>query len=145
MLSSLPVSDAQNDIDRERMELSLRDISTRIARLAIALGMPLQTEENLRLATILPEPIALESERRAIEDRRAGHRTASGLDRRVRGKREELRGLIVLRYGIEKSLVDSLGVVVARQVMETVEIQLQHEGFQPGADGIDLAALPHGD
>jgi hypothetical protein len=55
--------------------------------------------------------------------------------------REELRGLLVLRYGVTTRFTQKLGAEVTRDLFICAEEKLLREGFRPGADGIDLRAL----
>jgi hypothetical protein len=63
------------------------------------------------------------------------------MERRTSRTWEELRGLIVLRYDIQKHYVEQVGVVVTRQILEDAETSLERQGFKPGEDGIDIARL----
>ena len=123
----------------DRMEHSIVELNARIARLAIALGISLDNEEHI--ASVLHEapPPAVPVERRA--DRQGHGRPWGGLDRRVAHTRRELRGLIVMRYGIEKSFVDQVGASATRQIMIDVEAHMSREGFKAGADGVNLESL----
>ena len=113
----------------QRMALSIEEINARIARLALALGVSLQTEGVL--SGLLQEPPA-QTEARPFQ---------STPERRVAGKWLELRGLLVLRYGVEKRYVDQVGVSLTRQILVETEAHMLREGFQSGADGIDLHRL----
>ena len=113
----------------QRMALSIEEINARIARLALALGVSLQTEGVL--SGLLQEPLA-QTEVRPFQ---------STPERRVAGKWLELRGLLVLRYGVEKRYVDQVGVSLTRQILVETEAHMLREGFQSGADGIDLHRL----
>lgn len=50
------------------------------------------------------------------------------------------RGLIVMRYGIEKRFVDQVGAPATRQIMIDAEAHMSREGFS-WADGVDLKGL----
>lgn len=113
----------------QRMALSIEEINARIARLALALGVSLQTEGGLSQLLHGPKP---ELEPHAFQ---------STPERRVATKWLELRGLLVLRYGVEKRYVDEVGVSVTRQILVETEAHMLREGFQSGADGIDLNRL----
>jgi hypothetical protein len=113
----------------QRMALSIEELNARIARLALALGVSLQTEGAL--SQLLHGPQA-ETE---------PHPFQSTPERRVAGKWLELRGLLVLRYGVEKRCVDRVGVSATRQILVQTEAHMLREGFQYGADGIDLHRL----
>ena len=103
-----------------RGELMLRKgvafevLNKRIARLAIALGLELDTDVGLREA--------LES-----VDPPSPHAHAF---------QEELRGLLTLRYQMEKQLVDEVGSEAMHRMVSEVEQHMERMGFKPGVDGI---------
>ena len=119
----------------EAIESSFEALNARIARLAIALGVSLETDQAI--TTLMSEhPLqAATPERRLVVDRRGASRTSPGPDRRLALKREELRGLLVLRYSVETSYVAQHGVVTTRQILVESEAHLVRDGFKPGADG----------
>ena len=121
------------------MEHSIEDLNTRIARLAIALGISLDNEEHIACVLHAPPPETVPVERRA--DRNGLGRPWGGLNRRVAHTRQELRGLIVMRYGIEKTFVDQVGAPATRQIMIAAEAHMSREGFKAGADGVDLQGM----
>lgn len=114
------------------MELLMEEVNSRIVRLSIGLGISLKDETSLALAT---------SERRTSTDRRSGSRASTGMERRIDCKRAELRGLLIMRYGIQQKVVEQVGVTHARFIMTTAEAHLERDGFSPGADGIDLKRM----
>lgn len=125
----------------EAIESSFDALNARIARLAIALGVSLETDAAI--TTLMHEhPLqALPNERRLSVDRRSPSRTSQGPDRRLAHKREELRGLLVLRYGVETRYVNQHGVVATRQILVESEAHLVRDGFKPGADGPHVGRL----
>jgi len=123
------------------MESSIEALNARIARLAIGLGVSLSSEEDVRQVINRKSMSAMTHERRAIADPRTTTRTGSGADRRVAQKWEELRGLLVLRYGVEARYVDQVGVINTRHILTEAEAHLERDGFKPGADGINLDRL----
>jgi hypothetical protein len=123
----------------DRMEHSIEEINARIARLAIALGISLDNEDDLASVLHAPPQEPVPVDRRA--DRHGHGRPWGGLDRRVAHTRQELRGLIVLRYDIEKDFVDRVGAPATRKIMIDAEAHLAREGFKAGADGVDLEGL----
>jgi hypothetical protein len=136
--------DSPSDVDAQvrylqQMVSSIEAINARIARLAMALGVTLANEHEV--AEVMSRPVALLQERRDTPERRAGPRSGSGPERRVAHLREELRGLLVLRYSVEKHCVEDAGVTVTQQIMAEAEAHLLRRGFKPGADGIDLDHL----
>lgn len=132
---SLDPADAQLRM-LARNEALLHDINARIARLAIALGVSLHSEQEISDAIhgLQAQPVPVE--RRGTGERRTGARSG-GAERRVSYVREELRGLLVLRYDAQTRLVAELGVRVTRGIMANAEAQLDRDGFAPGADGVD--------
>lgn len=99
----------------QRMEASIEALNARIARLAIGLGVTLANRDEM--ARVMHEHQPHEHQW------------------------EELRGLLVLRYDIETSYVDQVGVNATYHIMLEAEQHLVREGFEPGADGIDLDRL----
>lgn len=112
-----------------RMELSIEALNARIARLAIALDVSLKSDDeiarvmNRHLVPAVP------------------HENQANPDHHMAYKWEELRGLLVLRYGVETRYVDQIGVIATRQILIEAEAHLVREGFNPGDDGIDLDRL----
>lgn len=134
-----------NDAESDRllrMELGLEELNARIARLAIALGVSLDRDDLVaQLMHQLP-PAQVPVERRSgPAERRTTVRPGAGPDRRRAHKLTELRGLLVLRYSVEKSYVDQVGVTATRQMLVEAEEHLARDGFKPGADGINLTTL----
>jgi hypothetical protein len=113
----------------QRMEASFEELNARIARLAIALGVSLENENEL--ARVMHQ----------LQGQTESHSVQSTPERRHACNWTELRGLLVLRYGMEKRLVDEVGVTVTRQLLVEAEAHLVRLGFQPGADGLDLPRL----
>ena len=135
------------------MESSIEVLNARIARLAIGLGISLKNDfemAHVMLRQQVPDGL---TERRLTPDRREATRADAGPDRRVSThlystsdvrvarQLEELRGLLVLRYSMETSYVDEVGVTATREILVEAEMHLMRDGFEPGADGIDLNRL----
>ncbi len=119
----------------EAIESSFDALNARIARLAIALGVSLETDDAVT-ALMSEHPLqAVSPDRRLSSDRRSTSRSSPGPDRRLAHKREELRGLLVLRYGVETRYVNQHGVLATRQILVESEAHLVRDGFKPGADG----------
>jgi hypothetical protein len=59
-------------------------------------------------------------------------------ERRHAHKREELRGLLVLRYHLEVTSLNDNGWTMTREVLVQAEDHLVRQGFKPGADGLGL-------
>lgn len=104
----------------DRMTSSFEAINARIVRLAIALDISLQNDDEVAQAM-------------------CRHQSTSDL--LMANKREELRGLLVLRYGIQTRYVDEVGIVATRQILIEAEEHLVRKGFKPGDDGVNLERL----
>lgn len=117
-----------------RLDHTVVALNERIARLAIALGVSLEHEEDVR--RVLQHKPAT---RAPSHDAHAPPHNDSHHD--MSHVWTELRGLLVMRYGIEKHIADDLGASVTRRVFEQAEAQLASEGFKPGADGLDMSPL----
>lgn len=125
--------------DLDRREAFLADLNARIARLAIALHVPLQSDDDVVAAMQSLNDCAQDPVLQAVaEDYSPEHIGEHGAQRRLSGLRAELRGLLVMRYGVEQRCVEQLGVQATHQIMADAEAQLQREGFRPGADGVNL-------
>lgn len=105
----------------QRLSESVERLNARIARLAVALDVSLEKDIDIEHAL-----------------QRSTQTNATPRERRMR---EELRGLLVLRYGVAMRYTQKLGAEVTRDIFIYAEEKLQREGFRPGADGIDLRAL----
>jgi hypothetical protein len=136
----VPESDSQTQ-HLAHMESSIEALNVRIARLAIGLGVSLTSDADV--AQVLRRQPALPTllERRLAKDTPPALPAGSGADRRKAHQWEELRGLLVLRYGVETRFVDLLGVGVTRQLLVDAEAHMVRDGFRPGADGMDLDRL----
>ena len=102
-----------------RKGAALEGLNKRIARLAIALGLELDTDVGLRdaLEPVVPFP---------------SHRhTFQG----------ELRGLLTLRFQMEKRLADEVGAEAMQRMVAEVELHMESIGFKHGADGIHESQL----
>jgi hypothetical protein len=138
----------ERDLDHERqvllqsMESSIEALNARIARLAIGLGVALDNEAELAHLLSHQHPASpVAHERRSHSGDLDTTHLGANPDRRLAHKHEELRGLLVMRYGIETRYVDEVGVLATRQIMVAVEEHLERDGFKPGADGIHLDRL----
>ena len=127
--------------EQQRMERTIEELSSRIARLAIGLGISLQTDHEVSQAMSHPAATPVPQERRAAAERRDVSRTGSTADRRQSHLREELRGLLVMRYDIEVHYVQAVGVVATQHILVETEAHLARDGFRPGASGVDLDRL----
>ena len=110
-----------------RRESTVTDLTMRIARLAIALGLKLDEEQDvhrvLHHASMPTHPEASSSHH--------------GVHLRARAW-AELRGLLVLRYDLERHLIEDMGLQLSRRILEDAELHLTIAGFKPGVDGLTL-------
>lgn len=124
-----------------RMSDSVHELSARIARLATSLGVDLENEAELERVMHIDAVRVPVPDRRVMPDRRATPRAGMSMDRRKAHLREELRGLLVLRYGVARSYVDRVGVDATRHILVAAHEQLVREGFKPGAAGASMRRL----
>ena len=124
-----------------QMESSIEALNARIARLSIGLGVSLKNDDELARVMSHHTEVLVSQERREASDGRNAAHAGSDADRRIAHKWDELRGLLVLRYGIETRFVAQVGVTATQQIMTEAEAHLLRDGFEPGADGIDLDRL----
>ncbi len=120
----------------QRVSASIEGLNVRIARLASALHVPLEDQSALRaVMTWHPVQPVVNDRRRAPAE---PTRVSTGIERRQSHLREELRGLLVLRYHLETTSLNSNGLTVTHQAMVQAEEHLLRQGFKPGADGLRL-------
>ena len=127
-------SHASQETDRARS--SLEELDARIARLSIALRVPLNTDAEVQEAIKSFGVTDVSTERRSGTERRSAERVSAGPERRVNFQRTELRGLLVLRYGLERRLVENVGATLTREIIETAAHSLERHGFEHGAGGL---------
>lgn len=126
------------DEHAQRLSASLESLSERIGRLAIGLGVHLDDQQAVQKLMSQPQIPPIKNERRtASADGKAVFLTPSG-DRRTAHLREELRGLLVLRYHLETEILTDNGLTLTRQIIEQAQQHLLHKGFKPGVNGLDL-------
>ena len=114
----------------------LTDLNARIARLAIALRIPLNTDAAIQDAIHSKDPQPpCAMERRSGSERRAATRADASPERRTALQRFELRGLLVMRFGTEVKLVELIGASPLRQIIGSIARTLERQGFLPGAGG----------
>lgn len=105
-----------------QIEASFEALNERIARLSIGLGLELSQDHQIHelLCTAqAPHPQDL-------------HHARSWT---------ELRGLLVLRYSMEKNFAEKIGVETLKQILMEAESHLERSGFKPGAAGAPLSSL----
>jgi hypothetical protein len=105
-----------------RIEASFEALNARIARLALILDVPLVHDQHVQAVLQKPQPgdCSTPQESRLWS---------------------ELRGLLVLRYGMEKNYAEQLGATTLKQILIDAEEHLELEGFKPGADGMHMSQL----
>lgn len=114
-----------------RLDTSMSELNARIARLAMVLGLSLDNEDDVRrVLAHHPDPHPLHAAQ-GPEFQKLEHEHVL----------IELRGLLVMRYGIERHIVEDQGANVTRRVLEQAQAELSRHGFKPGADGLDLEQL----
>jgi hypothetical protein len=127
--TELHVQARANSLDR--LDKSMGELNARIARLALALGVSLENEEEVRsILSHRPDARPMHAEQ--------GPRFQQMEHEHVL---IELRGLLIMRYGIERHVAEDQGASVVRRVLEQAEAELSKHGFKPGADGLDLEQL----
>lgn len=116
-----------------RLSVSLETLGERIARLAIGLGIKLNDQQAVQQVIDQAPP----------RGRGASGRTAQAMSggRRVVLLREELRGLLVLRYQLETVSLNQHGLELTREIVSLAEYRLEQRGFRPGANGPDADGL----
>lgn len=114
-----------------RLDKSMVALNSRIARLAMVLSVSLEDEVVVRqILDHRPDPHPMHAEQGARFHALEHEHVLI-----------ELRGLLVMRYGIEKHIVQDQGAHVTRKVLEQAEAELSRNGFQSGADGLNLEHL----
>lgn len=125
----------------KRVGDSIEELNARIARLAIALGVNLETPDSVERVIAEAGTKVRAMPPAGMPDRRAARAPHSGSDRRQTHKWVELRGLMVLRYGVERQTIENYGLDATRSLMTAASDHMAREGFKPGADGMDLTHL----
>jgi len=124
------------DDSTSRLASSLETINARIARLAIGLGISLDTAQAVQELLELPPAPPV-----AVERRVAGSAAPAGMqrpvERRIAHLKEELRALVVLRYRLESASVENNGLAATRDLLNQAHRHLLEQGFKPGSDGWD--------
>lgn len=115
--SSTPAANEWHEV--MQIEASFEALNERIARLSIGLGIELNEEQQIHELLSTAEP----------RHHRDTHQMRSWT---------ELRGLLVLRYSMEKNFAEKVGAETLRQILLEAESHLERSGFKPGADGIRL-------
>ena len=127
--------------DQQSSAHTIEKLSCRIARLAIALDVPLSTDAEVAHAINHCKFVAANEQLGHNADCHETFLINSTADRRQLHLHEELRALLTMRYNIESHYVEEFGVIATRQILIEAQTQLEREGFQQGAAGIDLDQL----
>ena len=102
----------------KRVGGSFEELNARIARLAIALGVSLETDDAVQRVLGMAGVRAKAAPPEGLGERRRQRVAFSGQDRRQTHKWVELRGLLILRYGVEKQYVEAYGLEATRQLRQ---------------------------
>ena len=130
-----------DDEQAQRLIVSLESLGERIARLAIGLGIELDDHQAVQQLMDMPPIRTLDKERRVAPTNGVPVFQSITGDRRVAHLREELRGLLVLRYNLETSSLNDNGLELTREIVSQAEYRLAQRGFKPEAYGLDAAGL----
>ena len=125
-----------NDDSNRRWGASMEALNARIARLAMAIDVDLNDRLAVDAVMVRPQNPAVAQERRAV-GADVVHASVTS-ERRHANQREELRGLLLLRYQMEVDSLTDHGWHVTREAMKQAEEHLVRQGFKPGADGLGL-------
>jgi hypothetical protein len=124
-----PQSEDESKAQRvRRMMSSFKVLNARIARLALGLGVSLKSDADVAGLMKQHQMSGAPHEHLFTPDR-------------MDNQWKELRGLLVLRYGVLTSYVDQVGLSVTRKILVEAEHDLLLRGFNLGDDGISLKFL----
>ena len=124
--SSGKVHSQGRDEHVERLKRVLEQLDASIARLALALAVPLDSKEGL------------------LQALHGGHAPVSGQAHAENSNQRwhsNLRGLLTLREELVRKCAEEVGYDTTLQLMVEIETHLLSQGFKPGADGLDLDQL----
>lgn len=116
-----------------RVENTLVEVNTRIARLAISLNAPLATEADIQSILNRESPFLQPHAREQISNNPFNHEPG-----RLIHQWEELRGMLMLRCELMTQSIKDLGLEITQSIHSGIEAELEREGFKPGADGFDM-------
>lgn len=116
-----------------RLSVSLETLGERIARLSIGLGIKLNDQQAIQQVM----------DQAPLRGNGTSGRSAQAMSggRRVSLLREELRGLLVLRYQLETVSLNQNGLELTREIVSLAEYRLEQRGFRSGANGPDADGL----
>jgi hypothetical protein len=127
-----------DDDKAERTGASLEALNARIARLAMALDVPLEDESAVQALMATPlvnDTAVIASVGPQTSVLPTVHVTS---ERRKAHQLEELRGLLLLRCHLETNSITENGLALTRQMLVDGETHLTRQGFKHGADGLGL-------
>ena len=127
--------------NQESVAHSIKELSARIARLALALGISLESDAEVTHALNHREFVTMHDFSVSSTDNKMPFQVNTAPGRRQCHLHEELRALLTMRYNIEALNADEVGVIATRKILIVAETQLEREGFQQGSTGIDLKVL----
>lgn len=130
----MSMNSGMQDDATPRLTASLEALNERIARLAMGLNVDFENAQTLAdlLGQHAATPVPVERRKMAP----AGDTPMlTNAERRVAHLKEELRALVVLRYRLESSSLQSNGLQATRELLELAHQHLLEQGFKPGADG----------
>ena len=116
-----------------RVENTLVEVNTRIARLAMSLNAPMVTEANILSILNRESPFLQPHAREQVRNDPFNHEES----RRIH-QWEELRGMLVLRGELMTQSIKDLGLEVTLEINSGIKAELERDGFKPGADGFDM-------
>jgi hypothetical protein len=126
-------TDTHLPIEMAYVRQRLEDLSARIARLSIGLRIPLDTDADIHQAIhALAKMPATDFERRTNK-----HASVS-LVRRTNRHRSELRGLLVMRFEAETTMVGLVCGATSQMVLCSVAQRMESLGFKAGAGGSNV-------
>jgi hypothetical protein len=116
-----------------RVENTLVEVNTRIARLALSLNAPLATEADILSILNRESPFLQPHAHEQAHNDPLNHEEG-----RLVHQWEELRGMLVLRDELMTQSIKDLGLEVTREINSGIKAELERDGFKPGADGFDM-------
>lgn len=115
-----------------RVENTLVEVNTRIARLAMSLNAPLVTDADIQSILNRESPFLQPHAKERISN------PFNHEEGRLIHQWEELRGMLVLRGELMTQSIKDLGLEVTLEINSGIKAELARDGFKPGADGFDM-------
>lgn len=125
----------------QRMSASVSEVSARIARLAKTLDIDLQNEHELN-GILRLDGGGVPAKERRIAATQALPRGSP--ERRKAHLHQELRALLVMRYGIATRYIEEVGVAATHHILISAQNKMERDGFKPGASGADVRRIING-